>query len=93
MAQEKNKNSRKGKPTKITAFTRAVIQDLTSDYYQSGLMAEDIAQLSPKDRLQMHVELMKFIVPKPQSIDVNMKANISAPGIEDTLRRLAQENE
>lgn len=94
MAQEKKKkNSRKGKPTKITAFTRAVIQELTSDYYQSGLMAEDIAQLSPKDRLQMHLELMKFIVPKPQSVDVNLKASVTAPGIEETLRRLAQDNE
>lgn len=91
MEKEKKNKTRRG--PKITAFTRAVIQEMTSDYYQSGLMAEDIAMLNPKDRLQMHLELMKFILPKPQSVDVNLKANINAPGIEETLRRLAQENE
>lgn len=90
---KKKNNSRKGKPTKITAFTRAVIQEMTSDYYQSGLMAEDIAKLAPKERLYLHVELMKFVLPKPQSVDVNLKADINAPGIEETLRRLALENE
>lgn len=92
MAQEE-KNKKKKVTNKINAFTRAVIQDITADYYFSGLMAEDIAQLPPKERLQMHVELMKFIVPKPQSVDINLKANLSAPGIEDTLRRLAEDNE
>ena len=91
---EQNQNNKKrNRGPKTNAFTRAVIQELTSDYYQSGLMSEDIAQLSPKDRLQMHVELMKFILPKPQSVDVTMKANIQAPGIEEMLRKLAEENE
>lgn len=85
--------SRKGIPNKVNAFTRAVIQELTSDYYQSGLMAEDIAQLAPKDRLQMHLELMKFVIAKPQSVDVNLKATVNAPNIEETLRRLALDNE
>ena len=85
--------SRKGIPNKINAFTRAVIQEITSDYYQSGLMAKDIKALAPKDRLQMHLELMKFVVAKPQSVDINLKANINAPGIEETLRKLALENE
>lgn len=92
MEQEK-KNKKKRGPNKTTAFTRAVIQEIVSDYYLSGLMAEDITQLTPKDRLQMHLELIKFITPKPQSVDVNLKANISAPGIEETLRKLALENE
>lgn len=92
MEQKKNKKTKRG-PNKINAFTRAVIQDLNSDYYFSGLMAEDIAALSPKDRLQMHIELMKFVIAKPQSVDVNLKANINAPGIEETLRKLALENE
>lgn len=90
---DNKKTPKKRGPRKINAFTRAVIQELTSDYYQSGLMAEDIAQLAPKDRLQMHLELMKFIVAKPQSVDINLKANINAPGIEETLRKLALENE
>lgn len=93
MEQEEKKKKKKRGPNKVSAFTRAAIQQLNSDYYFSGQMAEDIAMLSPKDRLQTHIELMKFVMPKPQSVDINLNANINAPGIEETLRRLAQENE
>ena len=81
----------KGTPNKITAFTRAVVQSLTSDYYHTWAMAEDIASLTPKERLQTMIELMKFIIPKPSSVDINLNANVTAPGIEDQLRKLAED--
>ena len=93
MAQQKKPAGRKkGAINKATAFSKAIINNMLSNYQSSGLMMEDLELLDPKDRLHVMIKLMEFITPKPQSVDmtINAEAKITT---EDTLRQLAQEND
>lgn len=80
-----------GTPNKTTSFTKGVIQDILNNYVDSELLQADLKALEPKDRLDVIVKLTAFVVPKPQSIDVNL--NERPKTIEDTLSQLSEENE
>ena len=79
-------------PNKATKFTKLIINNMLSDYHASGLMAEDLRLLEPKDRLHVMLKLMEFITPKPQSVDMTI-SDSRVITIEETLATLAQENE
>lgn len=93
MAQQKKPTGRKkGCVNRTTAFSKAIINNILSDYQSSGLLMQDLELLDPKDRLHVMIKLMEFITPKPQSVDmtINAEAKITT---EDTLRQLALEND
>jgi hypothetical protein len=82
----------KGTPNKVTAFSKAVIENILSEYTDTGLMLSDLKKLDPKERLDIMVKLMAFTTPKPQSIDMTVSSN-KPKTIEDTLSELAEEND
>lgn len=93
MAKGRKTGGRKaGTPNKATAFGKAVIQELVSDYANSSQLREDIRTLDPKDRLDVMVKLITFIVPKPQSIALDITTEATKT-IEDELQQLSQEND
>lgn len=93
MAKGKKTGGRqKGTPNKTTAFSKAIIENILSEYNDTGAMAEDIKALEPKDRLDIMVKLMAFTTPKPQSIDMNLQTSEKLT-IEHQLRELSAENE
>jgi len=55
------------------------------------LMKEDLDALPPKDRLDVMVKLMGFVLPKMQSTQVDLTANVNSASVEDDLTKLAEE--
>lgn len=82
----------KGTLNKVTAFNKAVIEKILSEYADTGLMSSDLQKLDPKERLDIMVKLMAFTTPKPQSIDMSISSN-KPKTIEETLSELAEEND
>ena len=54
-------------------------------------MKEDLDALPPKDRLDVMVKLMGFVLPKMQSTQVDLTANVNSASVEDDLTKLAEE--
>lgn len=92
MKGKKTGGRTKGTPNKATAFSKAVIQDILTEYTDSGSFNKDMKKLEPKDRLDIIVKLMAFTTPKPQSIDMSVTA-VKNKTIEKTLKELSEENE
>jgi len=93
MAKGKKTGGRqKGTPNKTTAFNKAIIENILSEYNDTGAMAKDLKDLEPKDRLDIMVKLMAFTTPKPQTIDMNLQTPEKLT-IEHQLRELSAENE
>ena len=93
MAKGKKTGGRqKGTPNKATAFCKTVIQNILTEYTDSGLFNEDMKKVEPKERLDIMVKLMAFTTPKPQSVDMSI-TSVRQKTIEDTLAQLAEENE
>lgn len=93
MAKGKKTGGRqKGTPNKATAFSKELISEILSDYYDSGQMADDMKALEPKERVDAIIKLAAFVTPKPQSIDMSITEG-KKKTIEDTLDELSQENE
>jgi len=84
--------SRKGKPNKVTTFSRLIITEMLSDYQASGRMEQDIEELEPKERLHIMTQLMAYVTPKPQAIDLNITTG-PENNIEKKLAELATDNE
>lgn len=83
---------RNGKPNKVTTFSRLVITEMLSDYQASGRMEQDIEELEPKERLHIMTQLMAYVTPKPQAIDVNITTG-PENNLEKKLAQLATDNE
>lgn len=93
MAKGKKTGGRKaGTPNKTTAFSKAVIQEIVSDYANSGKLMQDLAELDAKDRFDVMLKLMSFITPKPQSVAIDLNTG-KARTIEDELQKLSEEND
>lgn len=93
MAKGRKTGGRKaGTPNKATAFSKAVIQDLVSDYTSSSQLMQDLGALEPKDRLDVMLKLMAFITPKPQSVAIDLNTETKKT-IEDKLQELSNEND
>lgn len=80
----------KGTPNKTTTFTKEAISNLINEYYESGKMSLDFSALDPKDRLQIAEKMMQYVMPKIQSVEVDI-ASERPKTIEDKLRELAEE--
>jgi hypothetical protein len=80
----------KGTPNKNTAIVKETIRKILDEYYSSGELAKDMADLSSKERLDAIIKLTSFIVPKPQVIEMTSDATRT---IEDKLRELSGEDD
>ena len=93
MKGEKTGGRKKGTPNKATAFTREVITSVLGDYIETGMLGEDFKKLAAKDRVDAVIKLAGFILPKPQSIDMNVSANVHHAAIDEILAKLAKDND
>jgi hypothetical protein len=55
-------------PNKINAQTRSVIQNLVSDEVQK--IPELLDKLKPKDRIELIIKMLPFILPKQSKIEL-----------------------
>ena len=92
MKGKKTGGRTKGTPNKATQFGKQLIQDILTDYSNTGAMAKDFNALEPKDRLGIMVKLTAFVTPKPQSVDMTVTDHRNKT-IEDILIALSEENE
>lgn len=90
MALGKKTGGRKaGTPNKTTAITKEAISKIIDEYNSSGLMQSDLMGLDPRDRLEITVKLMSYVLPKVQSVALDVTGNIATKTIEDELTELA----
>jgi len=80
----------KGTPNKASVINRGIITQLASGMLEQVM--KDIAELDPKDRVNVFIKLAEFGIPKPQTIDISL-SNSDNKTIEDRLSQLADENE
>lgn len=92
MAKGKKTGGRKpGTPNKVSRISREVIAGILDRYETSGLMAQDMDALEPRERLDIAVKLMQFVLPKMQSTAVDLTASLERRSIEDDLSTLAED--
>ena len=60
-----------GVQNKSTSLVKQCLAKITSDYIDSGKLQEDLADLKPKDRLEMIEKLLQYTTPKMQSVAVS----------------------
>lgn len=80
----------KGTPNKVTGVTKEILANIAQ-----GMMKEIpriLSQLEPKDKIKTWLEIVSYIIPKPQKIDVDFSSK-QAFTIEARLKELAAENE
>lgn len=80
----------KGTPNKVTGITKEIISEIASGIRPN--LAQDIKAMEPKDRVNVFLKLVEFVVPKPQRLDVELAGETKVT-IEETLKKLAQEND
>lgn len=80
----------KGTPNKATALSQQALSLLIGDYYDSGQFKADFAELQPRERIDVMIKLLGYVMPKPQAIAVDINAAKNST-IEDTLAELAEE--
>ena len=93
MTRKKTGGRQKGSINKTTKVTRTIINELLTDYQDSGKMSSDFLTLEPKDRLMVAEKLMQYVLPKLQSTAVDLTGNNTEITIEQKLIDLSQENE
>ena len=79
----------KGTPNKTTAITKEVISKILDEYNSSGQMKSDLMGLEPRDRLDIVIKLMHYILPKVQSVALDVSGSLEHRTIEDKLTELA----
>lgn len=93
MTRKKTGGRQKGSINKTTKVTRTIINELLTDYQDSGKMSSDFLTLEPKDRLMVAEKLMQYVLPKLQSTAVDLTSNNTEITIEQKLIDLSQKNE
>ena len=87
----RNGGRAKGTPNKTTTATKEIIANLLTKYSNTGQMSEDFNSLDPKDRLAIAEKLMQYVMPKIQSVAVDLANSDSKITIETRLRELSEE--
>jgi hypothetical protein len=57
---------KKGTPNKLTKEMREVLKDVVAD--ELNTLGQRLEELKPKDRLEVFIKLLPFVLPKMQSI-------------------------
>lgn len=92
MAKGRKTGGRKpGSLNKTTKVSREMIVGVLEKYQESGMMSEDLEALEPKDRIDIMVKLMNFVLPKMQSTQMDLIANVKEVSVESDLTKLAEE--
>lgn len=92
MAKGRKTGGRKpGSLNKTTKVSREMIVGVLEKYQESGMMSEDLEALEPKDRIDIMVKLMNFVLPKMQSTQMDLTANVKEASVESDLTKLAEE--
>ncbi len=86
----KSGGRQKGQRNKTTILCRQLFCDIISSYVDSGLFKGDLDSLAPKERIDVIIKLLQFILPKPQAISYDISIEKSQT-IEKTLAQLAEE--
>ena len=89
----RNGGRAKGTPNKTTTATKEIIANLLTEYSNTGKLSLDFNALDPKDRLSIAEKLMQYVMPKIQSVAVDLTGNDSKITIETQLRELSEEEE
>lgn len=92
MQGKKTGGRKKGTPNKATAFSKAVIQEIVTNYINSDEWVKDFGKLDAKDRIDVIIKLTAFITPKPQSVAFTIEDE-KKKTIEDKLKELSKEND
>ena len=101
MKGKKTGGRQKGTPNKVTTMSKAVIQDIVSNYFLSEkgsenefgkAFIEDLGKLDAKERIDVMIKLNGFVIPKPQSVAIDINTE-KKKTIEDRLAELAEEND
>lgn len=78
-------------PNKATAATKEIITKWLTNYSNCGDMERDLMALDPKDRLAIAEKLMPYVMPKLQSVAVDVANSDTKITIETQLKELSQE--
>ena len=82
-----------GTPNKTTGITKEMVNQVLAAYHDDGRLTKDFDELTPKERLDVYIKLIGYILPKPQAVQVDLNHSSSNPSIVERLRQLAEENE
>lgn len=93
MKGKKTGGRKAGALNKVTKISKAVISDLLTDYSGSGLMQSDFMALEPRDRMQVSEKLLQYLMPKVQSVAIDINKIEDNKTIEDKLAKLSEDSE
>lgn len=93
MKGKKTGGRKKGTPNKVTGISRASIASMLAQYNESGQMNMDFNCLDPLERIKIAERLMQFVMPKIQSVAIDMNATEGNKTIEDRLAELSRKHE
>ena len=82
-----------GTPNKTTGLTKEMINQVLATYHDDGRLTKDFYELEPKERLDVFIKLVGYIMPKPQSVQVDLNQSGGNSSILERLNQLAKENE
>lgn len=82
-----------GTPNKTTGLTKEMINQVLAAYHDDGRLTKDFYELEPKERLDVFIKLVGYIMPKPQSVQVDLNQSSGNSSILERLNQLAKENE
>lgn len=82
---------KKDTPNKVQASVKAIIENLLSDYSNSGKMTDDFNSLDPKDRLAIAEKYSQYVMPKIQAVSVDVDSSVTKITIEQELLELSKE--
>ena len=89
MKGKKTGGRQKGTPNKVTTMSKAAIAEVLSDYNESGLLHSDFMLLKPLERITIAEKLMQYVMPKIQSVAVDLGGGDENRTIEDKLISLS----
>ena len=89
MKGKKTGGRQKGTPNKTSTITKEIINEIADGLTPN--LAKDLASLEPKDRINVWLKLIEFVVPKPK-MDIGLESKTPVT-IENILLNLAKENE
>lgn len=93
MKGKKTGGRQAGSLNKVTSISKNVLSDLLTDYNSSGLMSSDFMDLEPKERIQVAEKFMQYLMPKVQSVAIDINKIEDNKTIEDELSELSKESE
>lgn len=81
-----------GTPNKTNGRMREVLTSIVSDYFDSDTVVKDIADLKPKERVEIMEKLASYVIPKLQSTTLDASVS-AAKTIEDRLVEMCEDED